>query len=471
MSLGLFQVLNMSARALQTQQAGVEVTGQNLSNVNNANYSRQILDTATSLSIPTDVGMEGTGVEATGIEQVRSQVVDTQIQSENSVSSYWQTQQQALEFAQANLGQQVSSASDGSTTSGQGLASSLSDFFNELQNLSTDPTSLAERQVVVMKAGSLADEFNQVSSQLDSLSSQLNNSIPTDVSNANQLLSDIATLNNQIVTSQINTNSPANDLIDLRQSKIEALSNLVNTNVTHQSDGSVSISIGGVQMVNENSVTDTMETYDAGGGNLKVKATTAGTDLTLTGGSIAGEIDARDGPLATLSNNIDALATQLISAVNTIHASGYNLAGTNGQQFFTGSDAHDIAVNTALVNDPSLVQASGTSGPGGDNSVALALAQLANQSNSALGNQTFNQSYDETVASLGQSLSSANNEVDDQQTVQQMLQQQRTSISGVSLVEEMSNLNIYQSAYEASSHLMSVVDQMLQTLVNLPSSN
>jgi flagellar hook-associated protein 1 FlgK len=68
---------------------------------------------------------------------------------------------------------------------------------------------------------------------------------------------------------------------------------------------------------------------------------------------------------------------------------------------------------------------------------------------------------------MGQSLSSASDQVSQQNTVQQALQQQRTSISGVSLVEEMGNLSVFQNAYEASAHIMSVVDEMLQTLVNI----
>jgi flagellar hook-associated protein 1 len=470
MSIGLFAVLNMAARSMDVQQAGIEVTGQNLSNVNNPNYSRQVLNISTSLSVPTNIGIEGTGVQATGVQQIVSQVVNSQIQAENSASSYWQTQQQALQFAQADLGQQISSASSTSTDSSQGIASALSGFFNEMQNLSTQPSSLSERQVLVGTASTLASQFNQVSQQIGSLTSQLNNQLSTDVTNGNQLLSDIASLNGQIATAKVNTGTSPNDLIDLRQEKIEDLSNLTNISVAPQTNGTVNISIGGVQMVSGVNVTDTMQDYDAGGGQMLVKATTAGTPLTLTGGSIAGEIDARDGTVATLSSNLNTLASQLISSVNAIHESGFSLTGSTNAPFFTGSDAGDIAVNPDLVNNPALIQASGVAGNTGDNTIALQMAQLANQINPGLNNQTFSQSYDGTVAALGQSLSSADNEVSDQQTVQQMLQQQRSSISGVSLVEEMGNVSTFQNAYEASAHLMSTVDQMLQALLSIQTS-
>ena len=174
--------------------------------------------------------------------------------------------------------------------------------------------------------------------------------------------------------------------------------------------------------------------------------------------------------MATLSSNLNTLATQLINTVNGVYKSGYSLTGSTKALFFSGSDASNIGVDQDLVNNPALFQASGVQGDTGDNTIVLQMAQLANQPNAGLNNETFSQSYDGTVAELGQSLSSANNEVSDQETVQQMLQQQRSAISGVSLVEEMGNLSTYQNAYEASAHLMTTVDEMLQTLLSIQTS-
>src|ERR1051326_1924711 len=128
-----------------------------------------------------------------------------------------------------------------------------------------------------------------------------------------------------------------------------------------------------------------------------------GTPLTLTGGSLQGAIDARDGALKSLRDDVNTLASLLITQVNAIHGAGFSLTGSTGATFFTGSTAADIAVNATLLNDPALLQASGTSGAVGDNKVALALAQLANQAHPSLNNRTFSQNYTQTVAGLGQS--------------------------------------------------------------------
>lgn len=476
--LGLFGTLDLAQRSLATQQQGLEVAGQNLANVSNPAYSRQRIDIQTSPDLPTTMGPEGTGVQVVGITQLRSALLDLQIQNETSVSSYLSAQQQALEDAQAGLGQQVSTqtasgsdASSSTTSSGlTGLAAGLSDLFGAFQSLSTDPTSLAGRQVVLMKAQSLTQQFNQASQQLDTLRTSLGNSVESDVSSINTLMSEIAKLNDQIIRSEVGGTGAANDLRDTRQSDVEALAKLVKIDTANQTNGAVNISIGGVLMVSDKTVVDQLQSYDAGGGQVLVRSQSTGQTITPTSGDLAGNIDVRDGAVATLQSSLDSLAAQLASEVNSVHATGYNLNGDHGNDFFSGNSAGSITVNAALLDDPSLIQASSTSGAVGDNGTALALAQLANQSMAGLGNQTFSQNYDQTVAQLGQELASTNSQVANQQTVQDALTQQRASVSGVSIDEEMTDLMKYQRAYEASAQLVSIIDSLLETTINMKST-
>ena len=118
-------------------------------------------------------------------------------------------------------------------------------------------------------------------------------------------------------------------------------------------------------------------------------------------------------------------------------------------------------MNAALLTDPSQVQAAG-SNAAGDNTVALQLAQLGNQSLGALNNQTFSGACALSVQNFGNALSSANDQVNNYNSVNTMLLNQRDSVSGVSLEEETTNLINYQKAYEASAKIISTVDQMLR---------
>jgi len=223
-------------------------------------------------------------------------------------------------------------------------------------------------------------------------------------------------------------------------------------------------------------VLDTLEAYEAGvgTGRMMVRLPATMTPLTFSGGSIQGMIDARDGALADLKTQINTLATQLITQVNNLHRNGYSLpdgAGGyhTGADFFTGSNAGNIAINQALVDDQSLIQAAGVSGAPGDNAVALSLAQLAAIAQVSLGNRTFNEYYNNGVASLGVALQHANNQVTDQQMVTNMLANRRNSVSGVSVDEEMTGLIQFQRAYQASAHLLTTVDEMIQTVLSMKS--
>lgn len=324
---------------------------------------------------------------------------------------------------------------------------------------------MAERQTLLMKAASLAMQFNQLDARLDNLRNSLNATIDSETGVANQLLTDIAALNQMITTAEATSGGTANDLRDTRQARLEELAKYVKLDLSNGNGGSINISIGGVAMVTDNQVTDTLQSFDSGGGQVLLRATNAGTTLALTGGSIQGTIEARDGVIADLKTNINTLANVLIHTVNTIHTAGFSLTGSTGANFFNGSDAASINVNNTLINDPSLVQAAGISGATGDNQTALALAQLAQQDH--FYGQTFNQFYGQTVAAFGQALSTVNTQVGDQQTIENMLLTQRDSIGGVSLDEEMTDLTRFQKAFAASARLITTVDEMLETVVNL----
>jgi flagellar hook-associated protein 1 FlgK len=469
--LGLFGTLNMAARSLQTQQAGVEVSGQNLANVNTAGYSRQRVNIQTSPDVQTAIGSEGTGANAVAIQQIVSTLLNTQIQNQSSSGGYWNGQQTALQNAQnalnefLNGGTSTSSSSTSTTSSSStGLATQLSGLFNAFQAVATSPGSVSARQALIGQAQSLATTFNQVSTQLGSQQTSLNNSLSDDADSANKLLADIANLNKQISTAEF-SGGTANDLRDAREQDLENLAKLSNITTSTGTNGSVDVSIGGQSLVAGNQVMDTLKTYDAGGGNLLVQTATGGVPLTLTGGSMQGTIDARDGTLATLQGSVNTLASSLITQVNTIHSAGYSLTGSTGAAFFGGTDATTISVNQSLVDNPSLIQASGSPTATGDNSVALSLAQLASASQSTLNNQTFGDSYTQTVANLGNALNDANNQVTSQATLATMLANQRSSVSGVNVDEEMTNLMTYQQAYTASAELVKTVDQMLTTLL------
>jgi len=456
---------------MQAEQEGVAVSGQNMANANNPAYAREQLQIEASTPLPTTTGQQGTGADAVAITEVRDALLDAQIRNETSVTGSLQSQQTALQYVQAALGEQLSSSgATGTVGSDGGLDNDLSGLFNSFQALSANPSSLTNRQTVISAAQQLAAQFNQVNQQLSGINSQLNQSVQTDVTSANHLLTQIAGLNQQIVAAQASSGGTANDLIDQREQALESLANLASVQSSANANGSVNISLDGHLLVSGATVDDTLQTYDGGGGQLLVSGVTSGTPLALSGGTIAGTIAARDNGLASLSTGINALASQLISQVNSIYQPGYDLNGHKGASLFSGANAGDISVTASVVNDPSTLQASGVAGDAGNNQVALALAQLANAPQAGLANQTFSQSYNGTATDLGSALATVNSQLSDQQTVQTMLQNQRSSVSGVSLDQEMTNMVSYEKAYQVSAELVTTLDQMLTTVIGMKQS-
>ncbi len=472
--LGLFGTLNLATRSLATQRGGTEVAGHNLANVNNPAYSRQRLRIEPSVTMLTELGPQGTGVDGVSIERLRNLLLDGQIVSESSVLGSLTAQQRALQYAQANLGQRLdrqASGTDGAAAAAgvggaQGLAENLTGLFAAFQSLSTNPTSLTERQAVMMEAQDVAIQFNQVASRLDDVHTLLNQSLVADVDQANSVIKDIASLNSQIIGVEA-SGGVANDLRDARQERLEMLGTLTSMTATESSSGSLEVTIGGLSMISGGKVIESLEVYDPGDGRLQLRGQTSSTAVTLAGGSLEGTIGARDGEVARLRTHLDTLAAELINSVNAIHGAGFGLSGTTGATLFNGSSASTISVNETLLDQPSLVQASGVNGAVGDNQVALALARLNEQPQAGLGGQTFGQSYNESVSRLGSALSSLNGQIENETVVSQMLTRQRDSVSGVSIDEEMTDLIRFQRAFQASARLVSTIDDMLEIVMGM----
>lgn len=186
--------------------------------------------------------------------------------------------------------------------------------------------------------------------------------------------------------------------------------------------------------------------------------------VAVAGGSLHGNLEARDGTIQTLRDQLDALAGQLVSAVNT----AYNPTGATGDFFTaTGTTAGTIALAGGLT--PATLKAS-DGGPAGDNTLALAVARLANHTFSTAGGDaidgTFAKYFAGVVSNFGAVASRVSDQYQDQLNIEHIVRSQRDSISGVSMDEELADLVKYQRSFQASARVMQVIDELLDTVVN-----
>ncbi len=465
---GLYASLNASVKALSAHGRALETAGRNLANVNNPNYARQRVIYGDRGTVETPDGAESLGLEALGVEQMRDTLLDQQVIRETSLSASFTAEQQGYQRAQAGLGQSIdrtAGSGDATTSTASGLSGAMDDFFNSFQSFAASPTDSGQRQTLLQRAGILTDRFRLTDRNLAQVQSDLNAQVNTDVGNVNRLLSTIADLNSQIGRLEVANPGSAVDLRDQRQAKIEELAGKIPVDVRDAGGGQLQLvvkdsAMNDVVLVDRGTVKGTVS-FDG----TNVSGGLPPTALGLSSGSIKGALTARDGAIQDLRNSIDLIARQFVSAVN----SAYNPSGTAGKDFFTstGTTAGTISV-AAGVTVTSL--RAGSSGASGDNDLANAVAAISTKTFSTASGDaidgTLGSFYTGAVTNLGQSLASANSRVTDQSNIEKLVRSQRDGVSGVSLDEEMADLTRFQRAYQASSRVFSIVDSLLDTVVN-----
>lgn len=467
---GLLSSFSQSVQSLAAQSRGLETAGRNLANVNNADYARQRVIFSDRGTVLTPQGAQSIGIEAKALQQLRDNLLDQQVVREIGLTANLNAADRAHAKAQSALGENIdrTKSADGTyTASPTGIGSSISSFFNAFQALAASPTDLGARQTLVQQADALAQNFRLTDTRLAQVQSDLTTEVTQDTASINGLLSTIAELNAQIGRTEINAEGTAVDLRDQRQAAIEKLAAKMsietrpNAAAPNQLDVYVRDSSGtAIDLVNLTSVTNAVS-FDG----TQLTAGTAATPIALAGGSVKGLLATRDGTVQDLRDQLNTLASQLASSVND----AYNPTGATGDffQFNPGSAASTITLAGGVT--PADLKASDSSAAG-DNTLALAVAGLATQKFSISGGDqidgTFAQYYTGVVSQFGSAVASTSDSLDSQTSVETIVRQQRDSYSGVSMDEELTDLTKYQRAFQASSRVISVIDDLLDTVIN-----
>jgi len=473
--MGLNAAMDIGRNALMIFQAANEVTSQNIANVNTPGYSRQkvILESA-----PTSTSIHGypleSGVRISNVERVYDGLLQQQMVSSSSTQSYDTTKSQVLQQIEPTFNE----------TSTDGLGAAVSNFFSSWQDLTTNPAGYFERQAVISRAQSLADNFHSVSQTLTNTIATQDAALPPLTDSINVTLQGIARLNGQIKNTEMLSGND-NVTRDQRDQLIRDLSQKMGIKFTENQDGTTDVYV-------ENSTTKAVNYLVQGtlSGSLSTAITPPATSTAVTindvaaatitvdpkdtaplytapdGGQLWGTLQLRDTIIPGYLAKIDTLAESITTAVNALHVNGFNPAGDPaGQNFFTPWAVSGAAANFTL--DPGLtsttIAASSSATLPGDNSNALAIAKLANKSTtpSATPSATFNSYYNGFVSSFGMDVQSSKATVVQDDAYTKQLTALRDSNSGVSLDEELTNLIKYQRSYQASAKIITTVSDML----------
>jgi flagellar hook-associated protein 1 FlgK len=395
----------------------------------------------------------GRGAELSSIQSIRDRVLELRIAAE-------QQQQSGTEAF-------IGSMSTVETLFGSGndsLGSEVQNFFNSLNQLSTNPTDGSLRQAVLTAAGDLTRTFNNLSQNLQNETIQINQSVLQSVDEVNRLTQEIANVNQQVASKTALGEEPGT-LEDQRTELIKQLASKIDVFVTDTSDGLTLTTVHGAPLVVAGQAYS-LETSLATDSKVYISAN--GTDLTgdLQGGELGGLLRARDRDIASIQSKVDAFAYQFATAVNQVHQNGFNLNGNAGGDVFSiGATPNGAGSSIQLaITDPNELAAS-TDGAPGDNGNLLALVAL--QNSQIVDGSTPTDAYSKMVFQVGGAIANAKADQQAGEVVLNQLNDLRGAVSGVSLDEEAANLIRFQQAYAASARVISTINELLDIAVHL----
>jgi len=455
----IVRLLGIARRALHSQQAVMNTTANNIANVNTEGYSRQRAILRENRSHQTMAGYLGSGVSVQTIERVRDNLIDSQLISERPSFAQFEFKGKALELVEDIFNE----------PSEYGLNQSLADFFNSFQDLSSEPESSAAKTVVRQKASVLANNFNRIHGKLSEYQQQLNIELTGAVAEVNDLTSKIANLNKKIVSAEVGGHMDS-EIRDQRDLLIDQLTELVDVRVSKNQNGTLSLSVAGMELVADSlSQKLSLKTESANESGPKLVMENGNGEIKLTNGKIKAILDIRDINIENYKNQLDDFAVNFTQAVNDAHSAGYNLNNVTGTNLFEASatGAIDFAVSSEVMNDANLIATSDSMNEPGNNAAALSIIALQDSLTMDNGQQTFSSFYNSLIATLGSQTQEANFLGESYGMTVEKLEFSRQAVSGVSLDEEMTMMIEAQQAYAAAAKVITNVDEMAQTILNM----
>jgi len=490
--MSITAIFNSASSSLAAQRAALDVTSENIANVNTEGYSRQRVVMETAPTTTVNGFPLGGGVNVASVQRIYDNVLNKQINDGTSLQGNNDSKLQTLQQVEPYLNE----------ISGNSIGDAMQGLSDSWQSLSLNPAGISERQTVLGKAQILVDTFHQVSDGITNAQSFADQSLTAVATDVSSKAKEIANLNIQIRTTEAASGN-ANELRDHRDLLLQQLSKQVGVSYTEQPDGMMDVKLQGGETLVSGKQYATLYTNAVGPGvttnEIRITALGApplapnpGSDANVTAtiggsnnskGEIGGLLYARDTSMPSYLAKLDELAYNLSYQVNTQHAAGWNLNNATGVAFFTPATAspppapsasysgYSSTINVAITNtnDIAAADTNPLTGGTGNNKNALLLAGVANTQVVFSGGiiSTTANYYNSLVAGVGVDVQASTNLSTQNEAFVNQLNNLRASNSGVSLDEELTNLMKYQKAFEGASKVIVTASQMLDTVLGL----
>ena len=471
--MSTFSALITASLALYAQQRAIDITGQNIANVNTDGYSRQRVDMQsiggnTVPAIWSVSSQVGQGVNADQVTRIRDAFLEARAQTEHATTAN-------LTVQSDTLSQIEQSFQEPGTT---GIQSMLTNVWTGWSDIHNNPTDPGARSQLLQRTQTLVAGLHTVAASLDGQWANTQDSLNTLMTDVNSSAKQVADLN-QAIKRATDSNMPTNELQDKRDVLILHLADTVGATSVKQSDGTLSVSVGGTTLVSGNSPLQ----LKLSGATSSAFATTnppvivtdpAGTPMSV-GGTALGQLSALTSTIPRYQGQLDAIAQQLAGQTNAAHTAGYDLAGNAGKPMFddgSGTTPVVLATITAAnitleVTDPSQLAAASLSPAAaggvvsGDGGNADAMFQQR------LTTTGVDSTYRKMIVASGVETATAAGNLATQTVVSTNVDSARDSVAGVSTDEEMTNMLQFQHGYQAAGKLVETISSMLDDLMNM----
>ncbi len=462
----VFDHFAIASSAMRAFKLGMNVAGYNVANSNTVGFSRRRVDLSTMSAVAVPGGWSGMGVEVNSLTRIRDPFLDFAVRREAGRLGQDDARADILSALEPALGEAESAV----------LRSSISDFFDSIQNLVIDPSDMAIREDVVSHGERVAASIRSLDGHLVERRNHADAKAEEAVDRINELVEDLAQ-NNLEVTGLEAGGQEASDLRDQRDLLLDELSSLIPVNIVNAENGQVRVSLeeGGHTLVVGTSTQKLIKGQDSEG-LMRIQVERAGglADMTdsIRSGQLGGYLSVRDEDLVSYRSELDRVASALITEFNAVHSSGFDLNGDPGLAFFEPDPpgahaANAIRVNSLIRADGSLIATSSVAGETGNNEIVLQLGELRSEAIAALNGRSFAEFSADLIASVGQDLGAAEASRDASLVIVDSLETKRQGVKGVSLDEEAAELARWQQSFAAAAKFMQVVNRVTETAFSI----
>ncbi|PEJ22134.1 flagellar hook-associated protein FlgK [Bacillus toyonensis] len=424
---------NTPLSGMLAAQMGLQTTKQNLSNIHTPGYVRQMVNYGSvgASNGHTPEQRIGYGVQTLGVDRITDEVKTKQFNDQLSQLSYYNYMNSTLSRVESMVG----------TTGKNSLSSLMDGFFNAFREVAKNPEQPNYYDTLISETGKFTSQVNRLAKNLDTVEAQTTEDIEAHVNEFNRLAASLAEANKKI--GQAGTQVP-NQLLDERDRIVTEMSKYANIEVSYESmnPNIASVRMNGVLTVSG------QDTYPLQLNKEKdpMSVEIYGSEISVTSGAIKSAIDTK-AKIVEYKKKLEGLMSSVKNQVNTVM----------GKDFFVGDYAKDMKLNPEFAKDISKMKISAET--------ANKLAAITDGDyKEGLSNK---QALDQFIVGVASDKSAVNAYQKIHGDLLEGIQQEKMSVEGVNMEEEMVNLMAFQKYFVANSKAITTMNEVFDSLFSI----